>query len=135
MRSYILYPCVFLVCNLLGGGTALVSVVHAQSFGVELHNTLTPASGAMAGTSLARPQDLQSAVNANPATLTQFRGTHLQDEPDLSLHGRRTCSWLQIIVHDSIAPYSYPLKTIHRIYAAYSFRCYKFGLLIFLFSV
>jgi long-chain fatty acid transport protein len=47
----------------------------AQSFGTELHNTLMPASGGMAGTSLARPQDLQSAINANPATLTQFRGT------------------------------------------------------------
>jgi long-chain fatty acid transport protein len=50
-------------------------VTHAQSYGVELHNTLMPASGGMAGTSLARPQDLQSAINANPATLTQFRGT------------------------------------------------------------
>lgn len=50
-------------------------VAQAQSFGVELHNNLMPASGGMAGTSLARPQDLQSAINANPATLTQFRGT------------------------------------------------------------
>jgi long-chain fatty acid transport protein len=47
----------------------------AQSLGIELHNTLMPASGGMAGTSLARPQDLQSAINSNPATLTQFRGT------------------------------------------------------------
>ena len=47
----------------------------AQSFGVELHNNLMPASGGMAGTSLARPQDLQSAINANPATLAQFHGT------------------------------------------------------------
>jgi long-chain fatty acid transport protein len=46
-----------------------------QSFGVELHNTLMPASGAMAGASLSRPQDLTSAVNANPATLAQFEGT------------------------------------------------------------
>jgi long-chain fatty acid transport protein len=48
---------------------------HAQTFGIELHNTLMPASGGMAGTSLARPQDLQSAINGNPATLTQFKGT------------------------------------------------------------
>ncbi len=48
--------------------------VHAQAFGVELHNTLMPASGGMAGTSIARPQDVQSAF-ANPATLTQFRGS------------------------------------------------------------
>jgi long-chain fatty acid transport protein len=47
----------------------------AQSFGVELHNTLMPASGGMAGASIALPQDLQSAINGNPATLTQFRGT------------------------------------------------------------
>lgn len=46
-----------------------------QSFGTELHNTLMPASGGMGGTSIARPQDLTSALNGNPATLTQFRGT------------------------------------------------------------
>ena len=49
--------------------------VYAQSFGVESHNTLMPASGGMAGTSIARPQDLTSSINANPATLTQFGGT------------------------------------------------------------
>jgi len=49
---------------------------HAQAYGVELHNTLMPASGAMGGTSVAEPQDVISAMNANPATLTQFRGTH-----------------------------------------------------------
>lgn len=47
----------------------------AQSFGIELHNSMMPASGGMAGASLSRPQDLQSAINGNPATLTQFRGT------------------------------------------------------------
>lgn len=46
-----------------------------QSFGVELQNTLMPASGGMAGTSIARPQDLTSALNGNPAALTQFKGT------------------------------------------------------------
>src|SRR5688572_30824718 len=54
---------------------AAASTAHAQSFGVELHNTLMPASGGMAGASIARPQDLTSAINANPATLTQFSGT------------------------------------------------------------
>ena len=49
--------------------------VHAQSFGVDVHNTVNPASGAMAGTSLARPQDLQSAIFGNPSTLAQFRGS------------------------------------------------------------
>ncbi len=53
----------------------IVGEVRAQSLGVELHNSLMPASGGMAGASLACPQDLQSAINANPATLTQFRGT------------------------------------------------------------
>ncbi len=48
---------------------------NGQSFGIELHNTMMPASGGMAGASLSRPQDLQSAINGNPATLVQFQGT------------------------------------------------------------
>ncbi len=48
---------------------------YGQSFGVELHNTMMPVSGGMGGVSIARPQDLTSAINANPAALTQFRGT------------------------------------------------------------
>ncbi|MCG8584040.1 MAG: outer membrane protein transport protein [Pirellulales bacterium] len=47
----------------------------AQAFGIELHNTVMPASGAMGGASIARPQDLQSAIFGNPATLTQYQGT------------------------------------------------------------
>jgi long-chain fatty acid transport protein len=50
--------------------------VQAQSYGIELHNTLMPASGGMAGVSIARPQDHLSAINGNPATLTDFQGTH-----------------------------------------------------------
>jgi len=61
------------VCCL--GWMMAAKAARAQSFGVELHNTLMPASGAMAGTSLARPQDLQSAIFGNPATLSQYRGT------------------------------------------------------------
>ena len=49
--------------------------VRAQSFGVELLNNVMPASGGMAGASIASPQDLQSSINGNPATLTQYRGT------------------------------------------------------------
>lgn len=49
--------------------------VRAQSYGIELHNSMMPASGGMAGASVTRPQDLQSAINANPATLRQYRGT------------------------------------------------------------
>lgn len=53
-------------------------MAYAQSFGVELHNTLMPASGGMGGTSIARPQDLMSAINGNPATLSQFSGTNFE---------------------------------------------------------
>ncbi|MBI2478492.1 MAG: hypothetical protein HYV60_07590 [Planctomycetia bacterium] len=64
---------------LFGALTGCVSgfnaATYGQSFGVELHNTLMPASGGMGGVSIARPQDLTSAINANPAALTQFRGT------------------------------------------------------------
>ncbi|MCY2975473.1 MAG: hypothetical protein NTW52_12495 [Planctomycetota bacterium] len=48
---------------------------NAQTFGVELHNTLMPASGGMGGVSIARPQDILSGINANPSSLTQFKGT------------------------------------------------------------
>jgi len=65
------YGLAALVGSLLAGGTA----AFGQSFGVELHNTLMPAAGGMGGVSIARPQDLTSAMNANPAALTQFRGT------------------------------------------------------------
>lgn len=51
--------------------------LQAQSFGVESHNTTMPASGGMGGVSISRPQDLVSSINANPATLTQFRGTQM----------------------------------------------------------
>lgn len=54
---------------------SLPNLARAQSFGVELNNTVMPASGGMAGVSIALPQDLQSSINGNPATLTQFAGT------------------------------------------------------------
>jgi len=53
----------------------VVPAARAQTFGVEAHNVLMPASGGMAGTSIARPQDLTSAINGNPASITQFNGT------------------------------------------------------------
>jgi len=52
-----------------------VSSVHAGPYGYDLHNVLAPASGAMAGTSIARPQDNVSATFGNPATLSEFKGT------------------------------------------------------------
>ncbi|MEM0927109.1 MAG: hypothetical protein AAGJ83_13790 [Planctomycetota bacterium] len=50
------------------------SRVSAQSYGIELHNNMMPASGAMGGASFTRPQDIQSAINGNPATVRQFNG-------------------------------------------------------------
>lgn len=61
--------------SMLFAVAAWPAIVWAQSFGVDLHNTLMPASGGMGGASIAMPQDLTSALNANPAALTQFGGT------------------------------------------------------------
>jgi long-chain fatty acid transport protein len=63
--------------SLMAMGLLAVSAGDArgQSYGIELHNALMPASGGMGGASLTQPQDLQSAINGNPATLTQFQGT------------------------------------------------------------
>jgi long-chain fatty acid transport protein len=58
--------------------TSFVNAAHqvrAQSYGIELHNTLMPVSGAMGGASIARPQDSLSAINGNPGALTEFSGT------------------------------------------------------------
>ena len=60
---------------LLLGAMFGTRAVHAQTFGIELHNTLMPAAGGMGGVSIAQPQDLTSAINGNPAALTQFQGT------------------------------------------------------------
>ncbi len=66
----------------------------AQGFGTDTQNVLTPAAGGMAGTSLARPQDVPAAVFGNPATLTQFRGTQftlggawVEGYPTVTRHG------------------------------------------------
>ena len=71
---------------------------HAQSFGVEVFNNLMPASGGMAGASIATPQDLQSAINGNPATLTQYRGTQF------GLGG----AWIEPTYNLSVAPPGLP---------------------------
>lgn len=52
------------------------TVARAQSYGIELHNTLMPVSGAMGGASIARPQDFLSAINGNPGALADFEGTN-----------------------------------------------------------
>ncbi len=53
---------------------AIAPTAFAQTYGVELHNTLMPASSGMGGTSFTQPQDIQSAIYGNPATMTQFAG-------------------------------------------------------------
>ena len=63
---------------------------HAQLYGIDFRNTLMPASGGMAGTSVAAPQDFLSAINGNAAALAQFEGTHFTiagayDEPTVRL--------------------------------------------------
>lgn len=63
------------LCALVASLGGLTQGAWGQSFGTELHNTLMPASGGMGGVSIARPQDLTSALNGNPASLTQLRGT------------------------------------------------------------
>jgi len=73
-RLHFCYPLVLaLVAALIA--CSLQREADAQAFGIELHATVNPAAGGMAGVSIARPQDLQSAFTGNPATLTQFRGT------------------------------------------------------------
>ena len=59
------------VATVTGMGPAV-----AQTYGIDFRTTLMPASGGRAGTSVAAPQDFLSAINANPAALTQYKGTH-----------------------------------------------------------
>lgn len=74
MRTIILRSlCVVAFCLSLA-----TTAAQAQPFGVELHNTMMPASGGMGGVSIAQPQDLLAAINGNPAALTRFRGTQFQ---------------------------------------------------------
>ena len=65
------FACLVVVASLAG----IESEVYGQAFGVDLRASMMPASGGMGGTSIARPQDLQSCLMNNPATLTQKRGT------------------------------------------------------------
>jgi long-chain fatty acid transport protein len=92
----------------LGLCVAFSQAAFAQTFGVELHNTLMPASGAMGGASIALPQDLTSAINGNPATLSQFRGTQFTfsgawSEPTYNL---TQTSNLPIIGTPQVEPFS-----------------------------
>jgi long-chain fatty acid transport protein len=50
-------------------------VALGQGYGTDTQNVMMPASGGMAGVSVARPQDVPSAIFGNPASLSQFHGT------------------------------------------------------------
>ena len=54
---------------------AHAGLARGQGYGSDLQNVMGPASGGMAGVSVARPQDVPSAIFGNPATLAQFEGT------------------------------------------------------------
>lgn len=64
----------FLVAALVSLGLVNQSAF-GQGYGTDTQNVLMPASGGMAGVSLAAPQDVPSAVFGNPSTLSQFQGT------------------------------------------------------------
>ena len=71
MRSKLKFASVALMLTL-----AAVESARGQGYGTDLQNVMGPASGGMAGVSVASmPQDVQSAIFGNPATLTQFHGT------------------------------------------------------------
>ena len=66
--------------HVLGVVIVIAVAAHAgrargQGYGSDLQNVMAPASGGMAGVSIARPQDVPSAIFGNPATLAQFQGT------------------------------------------------------------
>jgi long-chain fatty acid transport protein len=70
MRSLICL--VAIVASVVAGVPA---AAFGQGYGTDTQNILTPAAGAMAGVSVAMPQDVAAAVFGNPATLSQFQGT------------------------------------------------------------
>ncbi len=54
--------------------TALfIPVAHATTYGTDVNNTALPATGGMAGASIARTVEGAAAVFGNPANLTQYR--------------------------------------------------------------
>lgn len=62
--------------GLLTGLSMTCTPLNAANYGTDLNLTMMPASGGMGGVGIARPQDTGSAVFGNPASLTQFNGTH-----------------------------------------------------------
>ena len=91
-------------------GTCLLqSESHAQVFGVELRANALPAAGGMAGTGIARPQDVQSSMVLNTATLTQHKGTNFSFsgawiEPTFNLENEATIGPVQPFKQKSDRP-------------------------------
>ena len=74
--THIFLRAVAIICGLVLASGIAANRSYSQTYGIDFRNTLMPASGGMAGTSVAAPQDFISAINANPAALTQYRGTN-----------------------------------------------------------
>jgi long-chain fatty acid transport protein len=77
-----------------------------QSFGVELQASVLPASGGMGGAGIARPQDVQTSLSLNPATLAQHKGTQFSFsgawvEPTINLDNNKELPLLQIGEYDA----------------------------------
>jgi long-chain fatty acid transport protein len=92
------------VAVFLSIGATLCGEAHGQAFGVSLQANMMPASGAMGGAGIARPQDVQSTLALNPATLSQKKGTQFSFgggwvEPTVNMDNDAT------IVPANITPY------------------------------
>ena len=87
-----------LATTLLLGALLAARMASAQTFGVELHNTLMPAAGGMGGVSIAQPQDLTSAINANPAALTQLPVTMPTPPGPLAVPDRGTTVTVTVFI-------------------------------------
>ena len=74
--THIFLRAVAIICGLVLASGIAANRGYGQTYGIDFRNTLMPASGGMAGTSVAAPQDFISAINANPAALTQYHGTN-----------------------------------------------------------
>ena len=76
-RSRSFMKCRFVPAALLAIAILAIGgrMAQAQGYGTDVQNVLGPASGGMAGVSIAMPQDVPSAIFGNPATLAQFKGT------------------------------------------------------------
>jgi long-chain fatty acid transport protein len=87
--KFIAMAVVFL-CSVMSDSEAF-----GQAFGVELQASVLPGSGGMGGAGIARPQDVQTPLCLNPATLSRFKGTQFSFsgvwvEPTINLDNSAT---------------------------------------------